>query len=103
MLFWTRHANLRRVENYIYDPSARIIKNPLNSTHNSTHESRHDGLYHVLGTTSHGRCARRTRKHGAQNATSDCTPNVERCVFTFFKMSHNISVMCCLFIYMYIF
>ena len=32
MLFWTRHANLRRVENYIYDPSARIIKNPLNST-----------------------------------------------------------------------
>ena len=30
--FWTRHANLRRVENYIYDPSARIIKNPLNST-----------------------------------------------------------------------
>ena len=32
MLFWTRHANLRRVENYIYDPSARIIKNLLNST-----------------------------------------------------------------------
>ena len=32
MLFWTRHANLRRVENYIYDPSARINKNPLNST-----------------------------------------------------------------------
>ena len=31
MLFWTRHANLRRVENYIYDPSARLIKNPLNS------------------------------------------------------------------------
>ena len=23
---------MRRVENYIYDPSARIIKNPLNST-----------------------------------------------------------------------
>ena len=32
MLFWTRRANLRRVENYIYDPSARIIKNLLNST-----------------------------------------------------------------------
>ena len=32
MLFWTRHANFRRVENYIYDPSARIIKNLLNST-----------------------------------------------------------------------
>ena len=32
MLFWTRHANLRRVEKYIYDPSARIIKNLLNST-----------------------------------------------------------------------
>ena len=29
MLFWTRQANLRRVENYIYDPSARINKNPL--------------------------------------------------------------------------
>ena len=32
MLFWTRHAGFRRVENDIYDPSARIIKNPLNST-----------------------------------------------------------------------
>ena len=32
MLFWTRHANFRRVENYTYNPSARIIKNPLNST-----------------------------------------------------------------------
>ena len=32
MLFWTRHANFRPVENYIYDPSARIFKNPLNFT-----------------------------------------------------------------------
>ena len=32
MLFWTGHANFRRVENDIYDPSDRIIKNPLNST-----------------------------------------------------------------------
>ena len=32
MLFWTRHANFRCLENYIYDPSARIINNPLNST-----------------------------------------------------------------------
>ena len=32
MLFWTRHANFRRVENYIHDPSTRIIKNPLNFT-----------------------------------------------------------------------
>ena len=32
MLFWTRHANFQPVENYIYDPSAKIIKNPLNST-----------------------------------------------------------------------
>ena len=31
MLFW-RCANFRRVENDIYDPSARIIKNHLNST-----------------------------------------------------------------------
>ena len=31
MLFWTRHANFRRVQNDIYDPSTRIIKNPLNS------------------------------------------------------------------------
>ena len=29
MLFWTRHANLRPVVIYIYDPYARIIKNPL--------------------------------------------------------------------------
>ena len=29
---WTRHANFWLVENNIYDPSARIIKNPLNST-----------------------------------------------------------------------
>ena len=27
MLIWTRHANFRH-ENDIYDPSARIIKNP---------------------------------------------------------------------------
>ena len=32
MLFWTRHANFRRVDNDIYDPSARIINNLLNST-----------------------------------------------------------------------
>ena len=32
MLFWTRHANFRRVENNIDHPSARIIKNSLNST-----------------------------------------------------------------------
>ena len=52
--------------------------------------------------TANAMCARRTRKHGAQNATSDYNPNVERYVFTFFKMSHNISVMCCLFIFMHI-
>ena len=32
MLFWMCHANFRCVEDDIYDPSARIIKNPLNST-----------------------------------------------------------------------
>ena len=32
MLFWMRHANFPHDENYIYDPSAGIIKNPLNST-----------------------------------------------------------------------
>ena len=32
MLFWTRHANIRRGENDIHDPSAKISKNPLNST-----------------------------------------------------------------------
>ena len=32
MLFWTPHANFGRVENGIYDPSARITKDPLNST-----------------------------------------------------------------------
>ena len=32
MLFWKRHANFRHVENYLYDPTARIIKHPLNST-----------------------------------------------------------------------
>ena len=32
MLFWTFHANIKLVENDIYDLSARIIKNPLNST-----------------------------------------------------------------------
>ena len=32
MLFWMRHANFRRVQNDIYDPSARIIKNPINFT-----------------------------------------------------------------------
>ena len=52
--------------------------------------------------TANAMCAR-TRKRGAKNATSDYTPNVERYVFTFFKMSHNISVMCCSFVYMYIF
>ena len=26
MLFWTRPANFQRVENDIYDPSARVIK-----------------------------------------------------------------------------
>ena len=31
MLFWMRHASCRRVENDIYDPSARIVKNHLNS------------------------------------------------------------------------
>ena len=29
MLFWTRHANFQRVDSDIYDPSVRIIKNPL--------------------------------------------------------------------------
>ena len=32
MLFWTCHANFRRFENDIYDPFARINKNPFNST-----------------------------------------------------------------------
>ena len=32
MLFWTRHANFCTRRNDIYDPSARIIKNPLNFT-----------------------------------------------------------------------
>ena len=32
MLFWTRPANFRRVENDIYDPSARVMKNPFIST-----------------------------------------------------------------------
>ena len=32
MLFWIRHASFRRVENEIYDPSARILKHPLNFT-----------------------------------------------------------------------
>ena len=32
MLFWRRHANFRRVENDIYGPYARVIKNALNST-----------------------------------------------------------------------
>ena len=32
MLIWTRHANFQRFENNIYDPSARIVKNSLNST-----------------------------------------------------------------------
>ena len=34
MLFWTPHANFQVVENDIHGPSARIIKNPLNSTIN---------------------------------------------------------------------
>ena len=38
MLFSTRHANFRLVENYIYDPSARIMKNPLNSATFSTRQ-----------------------------------------------------------------
>ena len=37
MLFWTRHANFCLVENDIYDPCDRIIKNPLNSTIDWTH------------------------------------------------------------------
>ena len=51
MLFWTRHANFRRVENYIYDPSARIIKNPLNSStfwtsrlHSATRQILHSNI-----------------------------------------------------------
>ena len=31
MLYWTRHVNFGRFENDIYDASAIIIKNPLNS------------------------------------------------------------------------
>ena len=37
MLFLTHRAHFRDVENYIYDPSARIIKNSLKSLRSENH------------------------------------------------------------------
>ena len=56
MLFWTRHANFRRVENDIYDPSVRIIKNSLNSTIFWTRHLNSSDAMTQLGNTSTQLC-----------------------------------------------